>query len=96
MGPGDHQVVWTIGPLLEISNLKETKYERRTRMRSGNEVCGDESENLLCGDGQNLLPDKKDLRTKFCFVPAQPPVQMGSHFALKSSNYFNNTLQSPR
>lgn len=34
-GLGDHQVVCTIGPLLEISHFKEAKYERKARMRVG-------------------------------------------------------------
>lgn len=35
MGLGDHQVVWPIGPLLEISKLKEAEYEKKARMRAG-------------------------------------------------------------
>lgn len=35
VGLGDHQVVWTIAPLLEISILKGAKYEKKARMRVG-------------------------------------------------------------
>lgn len=34
-GPWGPQVLWTIGALLEISNFKEAKYEKKARMRVG-------------------------------------------------------------